>query len=52
VKLKKKHAEVAEAVDGELAHYQSKYRAVTSELAERERLCEEHEVRQSVEGRR
>ncbi|KAG6606503.1 Hyaluronan mediated motility receptor [Phytophthora cinnamomi] len=41
--LKKKHAEVSEAVEEELVRYQSKYRSLASDLAERERRFDEQE---------
>ncbi|KAE9044993.1 hypothetical protein PR003_g2437 [Phytophthora rubi] len=41
--LKKKHAEVSEAVDEELVQYQSKYRAVASDFEDRERRFDEQE---------
>ncbi|KAG7382998.1 hypothetical protein PHYPSEUDO_004177 [Phytophthora pseudosyringae] len=41
--LKRKHADVSEAVEEELVQYQSKYRSVVSDLAERERRFDEQE---------
>ncbi|KAG1712341.1 hypothetical protein DVH05_000089 [Phytophthora capsici] len=50
--LKKKHTEVADAIGEELTQYQTKYRDVSSDLAERERLFQEQqEEKKELMGR-
>ncbi|KAF1788296.1 hypothetical protein GQ600_26151 [Phytophthora cactorum] len=47
--LKKKHSEVSEAAHEELVQYQAKYRSVAGNLAEREQIYEEQEVKKNDE---